>query len=55
MISLLIFALIVLLVCAVLIWAVQSFLPGDPTLKGVACFVIVVIGVLVVLQRSGVV
>lgn len=45
---------VVLLVLAVLCWAIQHYLPGDATLKGVACFVVVVIGLLYVLSAFGV-
>ena len=40
---------VVILVLAVLIWAIREFLPGDATLKNLACFIIVVIAVLYVL------
>lgn len=54
MVSILVVALLVLLVVAVLIWAIQRYLPFDATLKNIACFVIVVLGLIIVLHRSGV-
>lgn len=41
---------VVILVLAVLVWAIQTYLPGDATLKNLACFIIVVIAVLYVLS-----
>lgn len=40
---------VVLLVLAMLVWAVQRYFPGDQTLKNLACFVLVVIAGLLIL------
>lgn len=41
---------VVLLVLAVLVWAIQTYLPGDQVLKNLACLVLIVIGLLYVLS-----
>lgn len=51
MIHLAIFALIVLLIVAIFCYAINAFLPVNTKFKQLICFVIVVIGVLVVLSR----
>lgn len=43
---------VILLVLAVLVWAIQQYLPGEQNLKNIACFVVVVIAVLYVLSAS---
>lgn len=52
--SLLIFALVLLVVIALLIYAVNAFLPIGATFKNLVCFILVLIGVILLAQRSGV-
>lgn len=46
--------IVVLLVGGILIWAIQKYLPIDPVIKNIVCFIVVLIGVVYVLQIFGV-
>lgn len=52
--SLLIFALIVLLVLALIIWAIDMLPVGDGRVRNLIKVVAVIIAALVILQRSGI-
>lgn len=51
--ELLIICLVILCVVGALVWAVQRYLPFEPVFKNLICFILIVVGVLVVVQRSG--
>lgn len=50
-INILVFALVVILLVALGVYAVRHFMPGDPKLKQLAQFIIVIIGILAIATR----
>lgn len=44
---------VVLLVLALLIYGIQRYAPGDPTLKNAACFVVVIVAAVAILAAFG--
>lgn len=52
--SLLIFALIVLVVLALIIWAIDMLPLGDARVRNIIKVIAVIIAALVILQRSGI-
>jgi len=53
--SLLVTAIIVLIVVCLIIWAVQSFMPGDVRIKMLIIFLVIIVAVIWFLNAAGIV
>ena len=49
-VSILIVIVIVLIILALLLWAVQGYFPGEPQVKQLICFALIVIAILVIIM-----
>ena len=53
--SLLVTAIIVLIVVCLIIWAIQSFMPGDARIKMLIIFLVIIVAVIWFLNAAGIV
>ena len=52
--SLLVTAIIVLIIVCLLIWAIQSFMPGDSRIKALIIFLVIVVAIVWFLNAAGI-